>query len=182
MSDNTDRLDKWYEKLLEVYPEVSQSSVESGRKVLHRYNPDDEILGNIYSWVLEWNRYTRHCIQNKLFIKRLPNLYTFFNDSRWMDPIPSYSTSVSSSPTESVIKPCVQCGAKSFNNKLCPRCYTKEANPDFKQQMTENLRKMGFNKLPNETWRDTSMRCLTANGLAAMIPETITRQQDETDI
>jgi len=108
--------------------------------------------------------------------KYIPMPATWLNQCRWLDEIKSHVELRQQS-----IEEC-GCGNPAFNRKLCPRCYTKEANPDFKQQMTENLRKMGFNKLTNETWRDASMRCLTANGLAAMIPETIARRFDETDL
>jgi hypothetical protein len=106
--------------------------------------------------------------------KYIPMPATWLNQCRWLDEIKSHVEIRQQS-----VETC-GCGAPAFNRKLCSRCYTKVATPELQSQMMENLHRMGFKRHGNEPWIETSMRCLTLNGLCAMIPRTITGNNDET--
>ena len=138
MTERQDRINDWYDnKFLSVYSNLQR--VEDGRKLLHRFLPEDydeqdKIMSVIYEWVLAKNRYRRHCDQeqrtngqSRTFCAPDPNCYTFFEGMRWKDPIPSISVRCETR-TGSEERKC-QCGAVGTNytkdgKSWCARCLT----------------------------------------------------------
>ena len=90
MSQRTDELDEWFDKKFRpVYQNKDKS--EPARRLLHRYQPTDEILQKILEWVYESNRRRAKARERKEFYAEACNLYTFFHESRWEDEIKSSS-------------------------------------------------------------------------------------------
>lgn len=181
-----DRLDKWYETFLDVYPEESRQRVESGRKLLHRYSPDDDTLKSIFAWVCEWNRYRSDVHKSNKkdkFVARLPNLFTFFHDSRFNDPLPSTSALFVGDTT----KPAQQCTTQDCHEKgvalankmlVCAKHYTLLTHPNFPATVKSQIKEMGFTKSKDESWQDASMRCIRDKGLINQIPRVLLTEDD----
>ena len=98
--------------------------------------------------------------------KYIPMPATWLNQCRWDDEVESLTQKV----LEDKKKDFCGCGLPAFNRVHCSRCYTKLANPEFKEQMSEKLRQMGFTKKHGESWRDACMRCLNECGLNKLLP------------
>lgn len=159
------RLDDWFDyKFLVVYQNTT--NVERARKVLHRYQPTDEILEKIYEFVLADNRRRGIASRKGEFYPSPPNCYTFFHESRWMDKIPSQSDST---VRRFVVHHC-ECGQEAqhlypFRGKhYCLKCYEERAHPEFKRQVYDNLCKHNLGKLKTET-REEWMKRLREHGL-----------------
>ena len=187
MTETQIHLNEWYETFLDIYPEESRQRVESGRKLLHRYAPDDDTLKQIFDWVCDWNRYRSSVHKSNKkdkFVPRLPNLFTFFQDSRWSDPLPSTSNllldSGETKPPQACTTPgCQDRGVAMADKKLvCARCYTKLTHPNFAATMKETLKAMGFTRGKDEPWRAASMRCIRDNGLINQVPRTLLTEDD----
>jgi len=176
MTETQERLNKWYdEKFQSVYPNLQR--VEEGRRLLHRYAPDDAILEEIFTWVCEHNRYRDYYLRNKkagdTWHPQLPNLYTFFSGSRWKDPIPSYTgKKIEEKNVDIFVETCKtpDCKNEAFNRKLCCKCYTKKNDPAIPEKVKEQLKKMHFTRDKGESWRNASMRCLKEAGLLHHLP------------
>lgn len=148
--DHRKRLDDWFDnKFLCVYQNTT--NVERGRKVLHRYQPSDEILETIYEFVLADNRARYRAQQKGDFYPNPPNCYTFFHESRWMDKL--------TQPYEKkeAVHRCNFCSTETKNlypieGKLgCIKCYDEKKHPDFNRKVYQNLCDMGLGKLKTET-------------------------------
>jgi len=144
-------LNDWFDhKFLAIYQ--NKENVEKGRRVLHRYQPTDEILEQIVQWVIADNRARYLFRKNNRFYREPCNIYTFFSDSRWHDEIPSLSD-----PEKSNSKlVCSDCGQAEylarFQDKLyCCKCYDKHAHPDEKQKVYDNLKRIGLGKMATES-------------------------------
>ena len=98
--------------------------------------------------------------------KYIPMPGTWLNGMRWEDEIPSATQE--NTPTEKKICPC---GSPSFNGYLCARCYTKQANPQYAEEMKAHLHQKGLKKQHGESWRDACMRCLNENGIGHLVPD-----------
>lgn len=149
--DHKKRLNEWFDyKFLTVYQNTTK--VEQARRELHRYQPPDDLLEQIYEWVLADNRRRSIAAKRNEFYPSPPNSYTFFHESRWMDKIPSRSDV----QFERALLKC-QCGADSkhlypFEGKhCCLKCYDEKAHPNFKREVYDNLCKHGLGKLKEET-------------------------------
>lgn len=147
--DHRKRLDDWFDyKFLCVYQNTT--NVERGRKVLHRYQPSNEILETIYEWILADNRARHKAKQKGDFYPNPPNVYTFFHESRWMDKL---------SQTHERRKIDLRCGCGTETNNLypvngqlcCIKCYDEKMHPDFKRKVYDNLCKHGLGKTKEET-------------------------------
>lgn len=141
-------IDDWFDtKFLPIYQ--NKENVERGRRVLHRWQPTDEILEQIIGWVIEDNRTRRTYRQAGKFYREACNVYSFFNDSRWHDEIPS-TTEAKQVQTRSC-----GCGQKVVwtdgKLELCTKCYDAKFHADDKRKIYDHLCSLGLGKLKDET-------------------------------
>lgn len=148
-ADDRKRLDDWFDyKFLTIYQNTT--NVERGRKVLHRYQPTDEILETIYEWVLADNRARYRAKQKGDFYPNPPNCYSFFHESRWMDKLSQVQEH------RKIEHRCI-CGIETKNlypvngQLCCIKCYDDRRHPEFKRQVYNNLCQHGLGKLKTET-------------------------------
>jgi len=155
-----------WERFYSAYPkkEGRGNALKSWEKITKGMTPDElEVFTQKVVTSVLAQKKSRWDASERKFI---PMPATWLNQSRWDDEIPTVSMQEKKDSTPDICR----CGKYAFNRVQCSRCYTKQANPDFPEEMKANLRKMGFNKAPSETWREASMRCLEQNGLYSLIP------------
>jgi len=152
--DHRKRLDDWFDhKFLCVYQNTT--NVEKARRELHRYQPNEEILEQIYEFVLADNRRRHVARQRNEFYAPPCNCWTFFHESRWMDKIPRVFDG--DKPETKTL--CAECGNEiqrlhggRFQGKhYCIGCYDVKAHPDFKSKVYKNLCDHGQGKLKTES-------------------------------
>ncbi len=155
-----------WERFYSAYPkkEGRGNALKSWEKITKGMTPDElEVFTQKVVTSILAQKKSRWDASERKFI---PMPATWLNQSRWDDEIPTVSMQEKKEGTPDICG----CGKYAFNRTHCSRCYTKQANPGFQEEMKANLRKMGFSKVPNETWREVSMRCLEQNGLYSMLP------------
>ena len=82
---------------------------------------------------------------------RWPHFSTFLNQGYYDREIPSYSE-------KTIEKRLCNCGGPSVIGDKCVKCYEGD-KPQWKIEMYERLKKMGLQKLPDESKHDYAMRC-----------------------
>ena len=163
-----------FDRFWSAYPRhvAKGAAIKSWEKL----KPDEEMVFRVCSAIAEQkrNRWQLEELNTKLperqqkFIPDWPHPATWLNQARWDDEIKSISEARAEKVSQ--VEMCA-CGAKAFDRKQCARCYTKAANPGYKIEIEANLRKMGFTKSKDESWKDASLRCLQKNGLMGLLPQ-----------
>ena len=131
----------------------------------------ESIQTDILPWIYEWNRQKDAAEKAGKFMAELPNVGVFFRKQKWKNPLPySFQELREQVKGEPATQLCA-CGNPAFNRVQCARCYTKQANPQYAEEMKAHLHQKGLKKQHGETWRDACMRCLNENGAPHLLPE-----------
>lgn len=134
---------------------------------MHRWQPTDEILEQITGWVIADNRARYLFRKNNRFYRPACNVYSFFNDSRWHDEIPSLNDDDRPQGQKQICE-CGQEGKYRYMEQLyCITCYDKKAHPNFKREVYNRLVERGLGKKVDET-REQYLGRLRTTGMQSL--------------
>ena len=161
--------DEWYERFWrDIYPSdlchKKRGDKTKGKNAAAKKVTCESDAKRIELNTSEWIKYSKAEKNKAGYTDRWPMVSTFFNQSFYDREIPSYDELESNFKEKQTMEICniPECENEVHGNKFKQCSHHTTANGKFKNEMINNLKKMGEMKLKDESMPDYIERCKKA--------------------